>query len=49
MPGTDRRAPSDRERYLAAVIRIDADKKLRRATPEWILQIARDGEDRFSS
>ncbi len=45
--GESKRVPTARQRYLAASIRVDADKQLRRATPEWIVRLAADGEKRF--
>lgn len=42
-----RRVPTARQRYLAATIRVEADRKLRRVTPDWIVQIASEGEKRF--
>lgn len=49
IPATRKRVPTPRQRYLAATIRIDADKQLKRDTPEWIIKIADEGKHRFAS
>ena len=43
------RVPTDRQRYLAAEIRVAADKKLKRETPEWIVELAVEGTKKFAS
>lgn len=43
-----KRIPTERQRFLAATIRVDADKKLKRETPDWIVKIATDGKDTFA-
>lgn len=45
---TGRRIPTERQRYLAANIRIRADRALRETTPAWIVKIAEDGKRRFA-
>lgn len=44
-----RRVPTARQRYLAANIRIRADKALKQPTPDWIVEIAERGAERFAS
>ncbi|MDN3311644.1 hypothetical protein QWJ90_11950 [Microbacterium oryzae] len=42
-----RRRPSDRARYIAAEIRVEADRKLGDKTPDWIRELAEEGKRRF--
>lgn len=47
--GAARRKPTERQRYLAAKIRVSADEKLNLDTPAWILELATDSDGRFAS
>ncbi|WP_336645031.1 hypothetical protein [Microbacterium sp. USHLN186] len=39
---------SERARFIAAEIRVEADKKLGDPTPQWIQDLAEEGKKRFS-
>jgi hypothetical protein len=38
----------DRERYLAALVRVRADRKINRPTPAWISELVDVGEQKFA-
>jgi len=48
-PTPRRRRRSDRARYIAAEIRVEADRKLGDPTPDWIRKLAEDGRKRFGA